>query len=53
MVIDGLTYKEIGERLFISPKTVEHHVARIRQRLGADTRQEMLALLRTLTAADR
>ena len=53
MVIDGRTYKEIGERLFISPKTVEHHVARIRQRLGADTRQEMLALLRALTATDR
>ncbi|MBW3579913.1 MAG: LuxR C-terminal-related transcriptional regulator [Actinobacteria bacterium] len=46
-VADGLTYKEIGERLYISPKTVEHHVARIRQKLGASTRAEMLAALRT------
>ena len=45
-VADGLTHKEIGERLYISPKTVEHHVARIRQKLGASTRAEMLAALR-------
>lgn len=51
MVIDGLTYREIGERLFISPKTVEHHVARIRRRLGAGNRQEMLSILRTLSTA--
>ncbi len=52
-VVDGLTHKEIGAMLFISPKTVEHHVARIRQKLGATTRAEMLAGLRsTLAAAD-
>lgn len=51
MVIDGLTYREIGDRLFISPKTVEHHVARIRRRLGAGTRQEMLSILRTMVSA--
>lgn len=45
-VLDGLTHKEIGALLFISPKTVEHHVARIRQKLGAGTRAEMLAALR-------
>lgn len=45
-VLAGLTYKAIGERLFISPRTVEHHVAKIRQRLGAATRAEFLAALR-------
>ena len=40
-------------RLFISPKTVEHHVARIRTKLGATTRAEFVAALRTvLDAAD-
>ena len=47
-VVDGLTYKEIGAQLYISPKTVEHHVAKIRQKLGTTTRAEMLASLRTL-----
>ncbi len=45
-VVAGLTHREIGAQLFISPKTVEHHVARIRQKLGAGTRAEMLAGLR-------
>ena len=46
-IVDGLTYKEIGAQLYISPKTVEHHVAKIRQKLGASTRAEMLAALRS------
>ncbi|MGH8902910.1 MAG: LuxR C-terminal-related transcriptional regulator [Egibacteraceae bacterium] len=49
-VLAGLTYKQIGAQLFISAKTVEHHVARIRQRLGATTRAELLAQLRILSA---
>ncbi|MPY80283.1 MAG: LuxR family transcriptional regulator [Actinophytocola sp.] len=52
LVVDGLTYKEVGARLFISAKTVEHHVARIRQRLGADSRTELLTQLRALVGAD-
>ncbi|MDP9799622.1 DNA-binding CsgD family transcriptional regulator [Catenuloplanes nepalensis] len=46
LVLAGLTYKEIGDRLFITPKTVEHHVARMRARLGAPNRAELLARLR-------
>jgi DNA-binding CsgD family transcriptional regulator len=49
LVADGRTYKDIGAQLFISAKTVEHHVARIRQRLGAGTRAEMLATIREMT----
>ena len=41
----GLRYKDIGDQLYISPKTVEHHVARIRQRLGAENRADMLSIL--------
>ncbi|HET6949098.1 MAG TPA: helix-turn-helix transcriptional regulator, partial [Acidimicrobiales bacterium] len=50
-IVDGLTHKEIGAQLYISPKTVEHHVAKIRQKLGASTRAEMLAALRTHLSA--
>ncbi|MCF7552028.1 helix-turn-helix transcriptional regulator [Pseudonocardia sp. WMMC193] len=46
LVLEGLTYKQIGERLFISAKTVEHHVARMRQRLGASSRTELFTHLR-------
>lgn len=45
-VLDGHTHREIGTRLYISAKTVEHHVARIRQKLGATTRAELLAAIR-------
>jgi len=48
LVVEGHTYKEIGAQLYISPKTVEHHVARIRQRLGAGSRAELLAIVREL-----
>jgi DNA-binding CsgD family transcriptional regulator len=47
LLVTGLTYKEIGERLFISAKTVEHHVARMRQRFGAGSRGELFSQLRS------
>ncbi|MGZ5406615.1 MAG: LuxR C-terminal-related transcriptional regulator [Aeromicrobium sp.] len=52
LVLHGNSYRQIGERLFISPKTVEHHVARIRRRIGAESRAEMLETLRQLAAAN-
>lgn len=45
-VLAGLTYKQIGSRLYLSAKTVEHHVARMRQRTGAGSRDELFGLLR-------
>ncbi|MGH3593074.1 MAG: helix-turn-helix domain-containing protein, partial [Pseudonocardiaceae bacterium] len=44
----GLTYRQIGERLFISAKTVEHHVARMRQRLDVTSRDELFSQLKAL-----
>ncbi|MDK3255096.1 LuxR C-terminal-related transcriptional regulator [Blastococcus capsensis] len=46
LVIEGLTYREVGAQLYISAKTVEHHVSRMRQRLGASNRSDLLARLR-------
>ncbi|WP_230304585.1 MULTISPECIES: response regulator transcription factor [unclassified Rhodococcus (in: high G+C Gram-positive bacteria)] len=43
-----MTYREVGSRLYISAKTVEHHVARIRRRLGAGSRSELISMLRAL-----
>ena len=45
-VLEGRTHREIGAELFISAKTVEHHVARIRQKLGAGSKAELLAAIR-------
>ncbi|MEM9615836.1 MAG: helix-turn-helix transcriptional regulator [Actinomycetota bacterium] len=46
LVAEGRTHKEIGAQLYISPKTVEHHVAKIRQKLGATSRAELLSIVR-------
>jgi DNA-binding NarL/FixJ family response regulator len=48
LVLAGLTYKQVADRLFLSAKTVEHHIARIRQRLGCTDRRDLLARLREL-----
>ncbi len=50
LVTEGNTHREVGSTLFISPKTVEHHVAKIRQKLGVSTRAEMMATVRQATS---
>lgn len=40
----GLTNRDIAARLVISPKTVEHHVGRILDKLGLRNRAEVAAL---------
>lgn len=37
----GYTYKEIGEQLFISPKTVENHVSSVLRKLQLSNRHEL------------
>ncbi|MBS1696180.1 MAG: isoniazid response ATPase/transcriptional regulator IniR [Actinobacteria bacterium] len=49
LLLLGMPYRDIGSQLFISAKTVEHHVARIRRRLGAESRSEMLSMLRAIS----
>ncbi len=48
LVACGLTNAEIGERLFISPKTAGHHVSRILGKLGTPNRAAAAARARTV-----
>jgi DNA-binding CsgD family transcriptional regulator len=52
LVLSGLTYKQVGKRLFISAKTVEHHIGRVKQRLGCTSREDLLMRLRELLGHD-
>ncbi|MFN8598656.1 MAG: LuxR C-terminal-related transcriptional regulator [Anaerolineae bacterium] len=40
LIAQGLTNREIADRLVVSPKTVEHHVGQILSKIGARSRTE-------------
>jgi DNA-binding NarL/FixJ family response regulator len=43
LIADGLSYKEVGTRLNLSPRTVKYHMAEIMDRLHLDNRAQVLA----------
>lgn len=40
LLVEGLTNAEIADRLVVSPRTAEHHVAAVLQKLGVATRRD-------------
>jgi DNA-binding CsgD family transcriptional regulator len=40
LLTEGLTNAEIADRLVVSPRTAEHHVAAVLMKIGASTRRE-------------
>jgi DNA-binding CsgD family transcriptional regulator len=45
LVAEGLTSREIGERLYLSPRTVEKHVERLLVKTGSGNRAALAALV--------
>jgi len=43
LVVDGLTNRQIGARLFISERTVDSHVRSILNKLGFNSRAQIAA----------
>jgi DNA-binding CsgD family transcriptional regulator/tetratricopeptide (TPR) repeat protein len=44
-VADGLTSRQIGEELFVSPRTVDAHLTHIYRKLGINSRARLAALV--------
>ncbi len=47
LVLAGLTYKQIAEKLFISPKTVDNHVQNIYKKLQVTSKMQLSNLVRS------
>ena len=45
LAASGLTNRQVGERSFMSPKTVEANLARVYRKLGIASRAELGALM--------
>jgi DNA-binding NarL/FixJ family response regulator len=43
LVAQGLTYKEAGQKLALSPRTIKYHMAEIMQQLHLENRSQVLA----------
>jgi DNA-binding CsgD family transcriptional regulator/tetratricopeptide (TPR) repeat protein len=51
LVADGLSNREVGERLYLSPRTVEKHVASLLAKTDTRTRAQLAALAVAPTAS--
>jgi two-component system NarL family response regulator len=51
MVAEGLSYKEVGERVYLSPRTVKYHMAEIMRKLHLQNRAQVLAYASRLSPA--
>jgi DNA-binding NarL/FixJ family response regulator len=50
LVAQGLSNREIGQRLYLSPRTIGSHLYRIFPKLGITSRTELVSRLQQQTA---
>jgi DNA-binding CsgD family transcriptional regulator len=48
LAADGAKSREIADRLYLSPRTVENHLQRVYAKLGVNGRQALAPALRSL-----
>ena len=48
LVAQGLTYKEIGSKLFLSERTIKYHMGEIIERLHLDNRRQVIDYARAM-----
>lgn len=53
LIVEGLTYAEIADRLGISPHTVHTHVKAVHRKLRVRSNGRAAALIRSLVEGDR
>ena len=44
LVAQGLTYREIGQKLFLSERTIKYHMGKIKESLNLKTQEQVIAL---------
>ena len=45
LVSQGLSYKEVGDRIYLSPRTVKYHMAEVTRKLHVRNRAQVIALV--------
>lgn len=53
LLAGGLTYKEIGAKLFLSEPTIKYHMGEIIERLHLENRRQVIAYARRLKLTDK
>jgi DNA-binding NarL/FixJ family response regulator len=51
LIAQGLSYKEVGARVYLSPRTVKYHMAEIMRKLHLQNRAQVLAYANAATRA--
>ena len=52
LLLEGYSASQIGKEIFLSRRTIEHHLERIKDKLGCTSRAELIQKARELEALE-